>query len=117
MSFSTTATVISSATAFASAFLAFLAARLWLRSAKVETPKEFQIDVARPIGPAGMPIGKNPAGGIHVGSGQSEQLDQLGQGLSWQSELSAKAAHFAGWSAVCAAVSVSFQAVSILLAL
>ena len=108
---------ISLATAAASAFTAFGAARLWLQSAKVETPKEFQIDVARPIGAMGMPIGGNPMGGIHTGSGQSEELDQLGQGLVWQSKLSARAAKFAGSSAICAAVSVLFQAASMFLAL
>lgn len=77
---------------------------LWFASAAVQTPDAFQIDVVRAKGPLGRPLGGNPVGAIHLGEGQSPQLQELGAALRRQSRWSAGAAVCAAISALCQAL-------------
>jgi hypothetical protein len=99
---------LSAIMAFVSAFLAVRAARIWLSSAKVETPAEFNIYVSRPgmLGVMGDPLG-----GKYVGNGYSEELVDLAKKLVEQSSLSADAAQWAGRSAYAATIAAGLQGI------
>jgi hypothetical protein len=86
---------------------AFIAAYVWFKSAKVQTPDSFSIYVARPYN---SPLGDNPLNASYMGQGYSEDLTNLGESLSKQSKLSAKAATVAALAAI-------FQAASIIIKL
>ena len=90
-----------------SAGSALLAAVLWLRSAKIKTPKEFRVQVFVSVfNDPGMPSYEVNA----VGYGTSEELERLGNAMIEQSRLSAQAAQ-------CAAASALLQVVAIVLPL
>jgi len=88
------------------ALFAFVAAVLWLWSAKVKTPDTYSVHVTRPEGIMGHPLGGDPLGGIYVGMAHSMDFKDLANGLKLQSRLSAAAAICAGISALLQAVSV-----------
>jgi hypothetical protein len=104
-----TAEIISAVAGYASASTAFIAAALWLWSARIVIPDpgQFPIVVVRPdLGPMGQPLG-----GTYVGNGYSEALQQWASNVSTafgqQSRRSAWAAVSAGISAIAAVVAAS----------
>jgi hypothetical protein len=93
---------------YLSAFFALAAAILWVKSALIRTPSSFAINVARPTGVFGTPLGGDPLGGTYFGQGYSEDLNELGRQMRRQSRWSAAAA-------VCAAVGAVLQGGAILM--
>ena len=88
----------------AAAIFGLVAAWFWFRSAKIITPKQFNITVAKPsMGPLGDPLG-----GTFVGMGYSQELTDLGQALIKQS-------HLSGYAAICTAISVILTTISAIL--
>lgn len=80
-----------------SALCAIVAAVLWFKSAIISLPNQFNIYVVKPNE---LPMGGNPLGGVYMGNAYSEDIENLRVALVRQSSLSAKAAIFAGLSAV-----------------
>lgn len=89
-----------------SALAAVAAAILWLKSAKIKTPDNFSIFVARANGSMGQPLG-DPLGATYVGHAFSQDLQNLAHALIKQSKLSARAALCAGASAILQAISLA----------
>lgn len=83
----------------AAALFALLAGILWIYSANVDLPKQFRIDVKIPRGLSAQLL-SGP-----VGTGKSEDIEELGRALSWQSKLSAWAAYCAAFAALCQTLS------------
>jgi hypothetical protein len=88
----------------ASALFAGLAAALWFVSARVETPKQFRIEVQVPAVPSHLVIGP-----FSDGLGRSEEINELGRAVARQSRWSAFAAGSAGLSATCQAIALILQ--------
>jgi hypothetical protein len=89
----------------AAAIFGLAAAWFWFRSAKVITPKQFNIMVVKPsMGPLGGPLG-----GTFEGMGYSQELTDIGQALIRQSNLS-------GYAAIFTVVSVILTTISAILA-
>ena len=90
-----------------SAVFAIVAAVLWLKSAWVKTPHEFNVQVITWHNEsAGSPDGSEVVG---QGHGVSEELEELGKALIKQSRLSSAAAAFAALSALCQGVAILVQ--------
>ena len=84
----------------------FVAAWLWLRSAKPPTSTAFNITVTRP-----SPAPSNPPGATYVGQGHCQELNQLGNDLVQQSRLSAWAARITAFSVLLQALSILFHTI------
>ena len=84
--------------AVVSALFAIAASVLWFMSARIKTPEQFSIHVARPHGSMGQPLGGDPLAGTYVGHAYSQELVILATALRRQSRFSAWAAASAGLS-------------------
>ena len=84
-----------------STIFAFLAAVLWLYSATIKVPKNFDISVI----PSMATREGYPAEDPNFATGFSHDLVELGKGLARQSRVSARAA-------MCAAISAGLQSIS-----
>jgi len=86
-----------------SAVCAIVAAYIWWQSAKVKTPDKFNIHVVKPNA---QPMGGNPMGGTYMGHAYGQDLNDLAGALKRQSQLSARAAIFAGAAAFLQSISL-----------
>jgi len=89
-----------------SALFAFVAAGLWLMSARVKTPDTFSVHVSRPDA-FGQPLGGHPMFGEYIGQAHSQDFTALAEALKRQSRLSA-------WAASSAACAVALQAFALI---
>ncbi len=86
-----------------SAICAVVAAIVWWQSARVKTPDKFNIAVVKPDT---QPMGGNPIGGTYIGNAYGQDLNNLADALKKQSQLSARAAVFAGIAAFLQSISI-----------